>query len=139
MRMFRTRIWHENSTAGGASAWERSRCGIQNIAGCAGSCAIPLVFPPVRVRANGGPERLLVDGGIRMFTDVRPALALGCREISLGRTALEPKARLGARPEPFEVWVKHRAPGLSALLGGLLSAIPHAEAPERNPFKAKPR
>jgi hypothetical protein len=87
-----------------------------------------------RVLSQGLPVYLRL-----LHAVVADALALGCRDISLGRTALEPKARLGARPEPFEVWVKHRAPGLSALLGGLLSAIPHAEAPERNPFKAKPR
>ena len=66
---------------------------------------------------------------------VADAIDLGCRRLSLGRTALEPKARLGARPEPMEMWVKHRTGGLNFVLGNLLASIDHAEAPERNPFK----
>jgi hypothetical protein len=66
---------------------------------------------------------------------VADAIDLGCRSLSLGRTALEPKARLGARPEPMEMWVKHRTGGLNFALGTLLGAVEHADAPERNPFK----
>lgn len=69
---------------------------------------------------------------------VEDAIQLKCRRLSLGRTALEPKARLGATPEPMEVWVKHRARGLNFLIGRLLAAQDHAEAPERNPFKKPP-
>jgi hypothetical protein len=64
------------------------------------------------------------------------AIAWGCKRLSLGRTALEPKAALGARPEPMSVWLRHRVPALNWCLRGLLGAVPHAEAPERNPFKA---
>jgi Acetyltransferase (GNAT) domain len=63
------------------------------------------------------------------------AIKLGCRKLSLGRTALEPKARLGARPAPLRVWIRHRIPMLNALVRGLLHTISHDEAPERNPFK----
>ena len=66
---------------------------------------------------------------------VADSIDLGCRRLSLGRTALEPKARLGARPEPMEMWVKHRTGGVNFVLGNLLASINHAEAPERNPFK----
>lgn len=69
---------------------------------------------------------------------VADALALGCRRLSLGRTALEPKARLGARPEPMHVWLRHRAPVMNLFLRRLLGAVPHGEAPERNPFKSGP-
>jgi hypothetical protein len=70
---------------------------------------------------------------------VADAIDLRCRSLSLGRTALEPKARLGARPEPMEMWVKHRTGGLNFALGTLLGALEHADAPDRNPFKkAKP-
>ncbi len=58
-----------------------------------------------------------------------------CRRLSLGRTALEPKAALGAKPEPMTVWLRHRLPALNWLLRGMLGAVPHNEAPERNPFK----
>lgn len=64
------------------------------------------------------------------------AIEWRCSRLSLGRTALEPKAGLGAKPEPMSVWVRHRVPALNWLLRGVLGAVPHAEAPERNPFKA---
>ena len=66
---------------------------------------------------------------------VEHALKMGCRRLSLGRTALEPKARLGARPEPMRVYIRHRVPMLNVLVRGLLHTISHDEAPERNPFK----
>lgn len=67
---------------------------------------------------------------------VAEAIDMGARRLSLGRTALEPKARLGARPEPLRIWVRHRIPALNPLLRRLLAVVPHVEAPERNPFKA---
>ena len=36
----------------------------------------------------------------------------------------------------MSVWVRHRVPPLNWVLRGLLGAVPHAEAPERSPFKA---
>jgi hypothetical protein len=64
------------------------------------------------------------------------AIALGCKRLSLGRTALEPKARLGARPDPMRVWIRHRIPMLNLIVRGLLHTIDdHEEAPQRNPFK----
>jgi hypothetical protein len=66
---------------------------------------------------------------------VADALDLGCRRVSFGRTALEPKARLGARPVPMEIWLRYRVPVLNTLLRSLLRAVPHDEAPERNPFR----
>jgi Acetyltransferase (GNAT) domain len=66
---------------------------------------------------------------------VADAIELGCRRLSLGRTALEPKARLGARPAPLRVWIRHRIPALNVLVRGLLRTVSHDEAPERNPFK----
>ena len=70
-----------------------------------------------------------------LHLSVADAIALGCTRLSLGRTALEPKARLGAKPEPLRVFVRHRVPALNLLVRTLLGAIPHAEAPERDPFK----
>jgi predicted N-acyltransferase len=64
------------------------------------------------------------------------AIALNCKRLSLGRTALEPKARLGARPDPMRVWIRHRIPMLNLIVRGLLHTIDdHEEPPERNPFK----
>src|SRR6185436_4424560 len=39
---------------------------------------------------------------------VEQAIQWGCRRLSLGRTALEPKARLGAIPQPLFIWARHR-------------------------------
>ena len=66
---------------------------------------------------------------------VDDAIKLGCKSLSLGRTALEPKARLGARPSPMRVWIRHRIPALNILVRALLHTVSHDEAPERNPFK----
>jgi len=63
------------------------------------------------------------------------AIEFDCRKLSLGRTALEPKARLGARPEPMRVLVRHRVPMLNVIVRALLRTISHDEPPERNPFK----
>ncbi|HSS19029.1 MAG TPA: GNAT family N-acetyltransferase [Pyrinomonadaceae bacterium] len=64
------------------------------------------------------------------------AIALGCNRLSLGRTALEPKARLGAHPEPLRIWIRHRIQPLNVIVRGLLRAVSdHEEPPARNPFK----
>jgi predicted N-acyltransferase len=66
---------------------------------------------------------------------VEDAIKLGCRKLSLGRTALEPKARLGARPAPMRVLIRHRIPMMNVVVRALLHTVHHDEAPERNPFK----
>lgn len=60
----------------------------------------------------------------------------GCKSLWLGHTALEPKAALGAKPEPMSVWLRHRVPAMNWILRGVLGAETHEAAPERNPFKA---
>lgn len=67
---------------------------------------------------------------------VADAIALGARRLSLGRTALEPKAKLGAKPVPMRVWLRHSNPALNVAARSLLGLVPHHEAPERSPFKA---
>lgn len=68
-------------------------------------------------------------------TVIEDAIDLGCERLSLGRTALEPKARLGAKPEPMSVWIRHRIQAMNLVVRGLLQTISHEEAPERSPFK----
>jgi hypothetical protein len=70
-----------------------------------------------------------------LHATIGDAIAWRCKRLSLGRTALEPKAALGAKPEPMSVWLRHRVPALNWMLRGILGAVPHNEAPERNPFK----
>lgn len=70
-----------------------------------------------------------------LHATIAAAIAWGCKTLSLGRTALEPKAALGAKPEPMSVWLRHRLPALNWVMRGMLDAVSHEEAPERNPFK----
>ncbi|WLQ11390.1 GNAT family N-acetyltransferase [Hahella aquimaris] len=59
----------------------------------------------------------------------------GCSKVSLGRTALEPKANLGAKPVDCHLWMRHRAAAVNYVVRKLFRAIPHAEAPTRNALK----
>jgi hypothetical protein len=70
-----------------------------------------------------------------LHATIADAISWGCKSLSLGRTALEPKAALGAKPEPMSVWLRHRVPAMNWILRGVLGAVTHDEAPERNPFK----
>jgi len=72
-----------------------------------------------------------------LHSTIADAIDWKCKKLSLGRTALEPKAALGAKPEPMAVWLRHRVPALNWIIRGLLGSIPHNEAPERSPFKVK--
>lgn len=88
-----------------------------------------------------GFDRAVAEAGVPLYlrllhATVADAIGWGCRRLSLGRTALEPKATIGARPEPMCVWLRHRVPAMNWLLRGMLDSVPHAEAPERSPFKA---
>jgi len=70
-----------------------------------------------------------------LYAVVEDALELGCKRVSFGRTALEPKAKLGAKPVAIRCWLRHRMPLASFLLHRLLSTVSHEDAPERNPFR----
>jgi predicted N-acyltransferase len=73
-----------------------------------------------------------------LFAVIEQAIEWKCRRVSFGRTALDAKARLGCTPEPTFVWIRHRVPVLNIAVKQLLRAVPHAEPPERNPFKNQP-
>jgi len=70
-----------------------------------------------------------------LHVGIGDAIAFGCKRISLGRTALEPKAAIGAKPQTFGILLRHRQPVLNKLIKNLLLGVEHDEAPERNPFK----
>lgn len=71
-----------------------------------------------------------------LYALVEDALALGAAWASLGRTALEPKAKLGAKPRPLQCHLRHRVPAMNTVVAALLRALPEpAQAPERKPFK----
>jgi len=67
------------------------------------------------------------------------AIALGCSELSLGRTAMEPKAGLGATARDSHVWLRHRVPAVNLLLRQLFSRVEAEAAPQRSPFKQQPK
>ncbi|MEO6568327.1 MAG: GNAT family N-acetyltransferase [Opitutaceae bacterium] len=83
------------------------------------------------VAATGAPIYLSL-----LHATIADAIAWRCTRLSLGRTALEPKAGLGAKPEPMSIWLRHRVPALNWMIRGFLGSVPHDEAPERSPFKA---
>lgn len=66
---------------------------------------------------------------------IEQLIAMGAKRVSLGRTALEPKARLGAKPQPMSVWMRHHQPLINQVTRRLLGFVQHDEAPETNPFK----
>lgn len=68
---------------------------------------------------------------------VEDAISLRCSRLSLGRTALDPKARLGAKPEPMSIYMRHRVPMLNLIVRAALKGVHHDEAPERDPFKTE--
>jgi Acetyltransferase (GNAT) domain len=70
-----------------------------------------------------------------LHASIAAAIEMGAKSLSLGRTALEPKARLGAKPQRMEVWMRHRQPVLNQVARSLLGMVSHNEAPDRNPFK----
>ena len=70
-----------------------------------------------------------------LHAGIAEGIALGCKRISYGRTALEPKASLGAKPQPYGILVRHSHPVLNKVIKGLLLGIESEAAPERNPFK----
>jgi len=71
-----------------------------------------------------------------LHASIDAAIGLRARELSFGRTALEPKSRLGAKAAPTVVWVRHRQPMMNRLVRPLLALAHPDEAPEFHPFKA---
>jgi len=87
-----------------------------------------------------GFDREVAGAGVPLYlrmlhASVEQSIRFGCRRVSFGRTALEPKARLGCKPEPMFVWARHRHPVLNRMLKPLLRFIQHEEAPDIDPFK----
>lgn len=68
---------------------------------------------------------------------VQSAIDMNCKSIKFGRTALEPKANLGAKPVDAFVWARHRVPIVNFVIRKLFRNIPFDEAPERSATKDK--
>jgi hypothetical protein len=65
---------------------------------------------------------------------VEEALRMGCKRVSFGRTALDPKARLGAEPIPLSVWARHQQPSLHEAIASWLPDCLFERVPTRRPF-----
>lgn len=70
-----------------------------------------------------------------LHASIADAIGLRAPALSFGRTALEPKARLGAKPQEMQVWLRHRQPVLNQIVRRLVGLAHHAEAPDTHPFK----
>lgn len=66
---------------------------------------------------------------------VESAVEMNCTEVHFGRSALEPKANLGAKPKDVYVWARHRVPVVNFFVRKIFRNIPFDEAPERNALK----
>ena len=66
---------------------------------------------------------------------IQDALRFGATRLSLGRTALEPKAKMGCKPEPLACAARHRVGAVNGLVTALTRTAMHDEPPERSPFK----
>ena len=63
------------------------------------------------------------------------AIELECSELSFGRTAMEPKAALGATAQASHVWLRHRVPVVNAVVREMFARVSPEDAPQRKPFK----
>ena len=120
-------------------AGDRLRCSILKRDGVVLGFLITLADGETAVAYHIGFDREAASGlpiYLRLLhAGISDAIALGCKRVSFGRTALEPKAALGAKPETFGIMLRHRQPVLNKLIKRLLTGIEHDDAPERSPFK----
>ena len=65
------------------------------------------------------------------------AIEMGASRVVLGRTALGPKAQIGAKPQAMYGCLRHRSRALNLAVPGVLALLPAPDAaPDRHPFKA---
>lgn len=73
---------------------------------------------------------------LRLLTSIlEQGIAWRCTTVSMGRTAEEPKARLGAVPGPHALWVKHRTPPLNWAVGAILGTLHAPDATAHRVFR----
>ena len=124
-----------------AAAGNRAAMHVARRAGRLAGFILTLKDGETAIAYHIGFDRALAAEGIPLYLRLLHAAVEqsigfgGCTRVSFGRTALEPKARLGCKPEPMYVWARHRHPVLNQLLRPLLGFIQHADAPDVDPFK----
>jgi hypothetical protein len=73
---------------------------------------------------------------LRLLSSIlEQGLAWRCTQVSMGRTAEEPKARLGAVSGPRALWVKHRTPPLNWAVGAILGSLHSPEVVAHQVFR----
>jgi hypothetical protein len=83
------------------------------------------------VASTGAPLYLRL-----LYAMVEDAILARAAWVSMGRTALEPKAGLGAVGHPLRCYVRHRIPSLNAVVRALVRGLPEPDQlPVRNAFK----
>lgn len=71
-----------------------------------------------------------------VYAGVAQAIEMRAARLSLGRTALGPKAQLGAKAEGMYGYLRHRSLALNLAVPTILALLPAPEhPPERHPFK----
>jgi hypothetical protein len=71
-----------------------------------------------------------------VYACVAQAIEMGASRVVLGRTALGPKAQIGARPQAMYDYLRHRSSVLNLAVPSILAVLPAAkQAPDRHPFK----
>jgi len=71
-----------------------------------------------------------------VYAGVEQAIKMRVSRFLLGRTALGPKAQIGARPQATYGYLRHRSPALNLAVSGVLAVLPAPnQAPDRHPFK----
>ena len=72
-----------------------------------------------------------------VYAAVGQAIEMETEQISLGRTALGPKAQMGAKAQAMYGYLRLRNPALNLAVPSVLALLPTpAEPPERHPFKS---
>jgi Acetyltransferase (GNAT) domain len=71
-----------------------------------------------------------------VYAGVGQGIEMGAEQMSLGRTALPPKAQIGAKAQPMYGYLWHRNRALNLAVPSILALLPTPdEPPERHPFR----
>src|SRR5271157_38407 len=71
-----------------------------------------------------------------VYAGVAQAIEMRAAHLVLGRTALGPKAQIGAKPQAMYGYLRHRSSVLNLAVPSILAVLPAPkQAPDRHPFK----
>jgi predicted N-acyltransferase len=91
--------------------------------------------------AHIGFEKVQAAQGIPLYLSlvysaIAQAIEMKASRVILGRTALGPKAELGAKPQAMFGYLRHRSSALNLAVPSVLALLPAPDTPpERHPFK----